>query len=208
MPDTVRELLIDNLEITPEHVWELENPLGLNDLFELTDLDRPDLKDPPLVPRVPVELRRGKDPFEAIRDGDMLLHHPYDAFSSVPTLSRRQRANPIARHQTDLYRVGQLAYCRRSGGQHRGKRVAVLVGAARFDGENNISGRVLEQAGIHVVYSQANLRRMPRWRWSCAARRQVYGAMRIWAPATTTPLPGAHLRTMLLTCRPESFAAT
>ncbi len=209
MPETVRELLLDNLEIAPEHVWEMENPLGLSDLFELTDLDRPDLKDPPLVPRVPAELRRGKDPFEAIRDGDMLLHHPYDAFSSVSDFieTAARDAQVLAIKQT-LYRVGKNSPIVKAllEANARGKQVAVLVELkARFDEENNIEwARTLEQAGIHVVYSQVNLKTHAKV--ALVVRREATGLVR-YAHLGTGNYNASTARTYedyaLLTCRPE-----
>ena len=165
MPDAVRELLIDNLEIAPEHVWEMENPLGLNDLFELMDLDRPDLKDPPLIPRVPVELRRGKDPFEAIRDGDMLLHHPYDAFSSVADFIQTAARDP------QVLAIKHDPLPRRSGTNSqvvqalmeavaRGKQVRCWWNSRPASTRRTTSrwARQLEQAGIHVVYGRSGLK--------------------------------------------------
>ncbi|MGH2485121.1 MAG: RNA degradosome polyphosphate kinase, partial [Ktedonobacterales bacterium] len=83
MPLAVRDLLLDNLEIEPRAVLEQNGPLTLGDLVELMDIDRPDLKDPPQVARAPTEIRRAPDLFTAIRRGDLLLHHPYDTFSTV-----------------------------------------------------------------------------------------------------------------------------
>jgi polyphosphate kinase len=209
MPEAVRELLVDNLEIAPGHVWEMENPLGLNDLFELTDLDRPDLKDPPLVPRIPAELRRGKDPFEAIREGDMLLHHPYDAFSSVADFIETAARDPqvLAIKQT-LYRVGSKSPIVQAlmEANTRGKQVAVLVELkARFDEENNIEwARTLEQAGIHVVYSQVNLKTHAKV--ALVVRREATGLQR-YAHLGTGNYNASTARTYedyaLLTCRPE-----
>jgi polyphosphate kinase len=209
MPEAVRELLLDNLEIAPGHVWEMENPLGLSDLFELTDLDRPDLKDPPLVPRVPAELRRGKDPFEAIREGDMLLHHPYDAFSSVADFIETAARDPqvLAIKQT-LYRVGSKSPIVQAlmEANARGKQVAVLVELkARFDEENNIEwARTLEQAGIHVVYSQVNLKTHAKV--ALVVRREATGLQR-YAHLGTGNYNASTARTYedyaLLTCRPE-----
>jgi polyphosphate kinase len=164
-PKKIRELLRDYLELEAADVWEIEGPLGLGDLAELTDLDRPDLKTPPIVTHVPPELARGQDPFAALRRGDLLLHHPYDAFSTVAEFIEAAARDPhvLAIKQT-LYRVGE--------GQNspivqalleaveRGKQVAVLVELkARFDEENNIEwARMLERAGVHVVYSQIDLK--------------------------------------------------
>jgi polyphosphate kinase len=163
MPHAVRELLCENLEMDPDDIWELESPLGLGDLEQLTSLDRPDLKAPPLVASVPAELRRGQDPFSAIRHSDLLLHHPYDAFSSVADFIAAAARDPqvLAIKQT-LYRVGQNSPIVNSllEANENGKQVAVLVELkARFDEENNIEwARTLERAGIHVVYGQPDLK--------------------------------------------------
>jgi len=163
MPNHVRELLRENLELAPENVWECESPLGLSDLAELLDLDRPDLKDAPIVARVPAELRRGQDPFAAIRKSDLLLHHPYDAFSSVAEFIEAAARDPqvVAIKQT-LYRVGSNSPIVHALLEAivRGKQVAVLVELkARFDEESNIEwARTLERAGVHVVYGLADLK--------------------------------------------------
>lgn len=162
-PKKVRELLRANLEMSPDDVWEVEGPLGLSDVAELTDLDRPDLKNPPLMPRVLPELRRGQDPFAAIRRNDLLLHHPYDAFSTVTDFIQAAAHDPqvLAIKQT-LYRVGQNSQIVQAllEASSLGKQVAVLVELkARFDEENNIEwARTLERAGVHVVYGQVDLK--------------------------------------------------
>ncbi|MGE5335481.1 MAG: polyphosphate kinase 1 [Nitrososphaerota archaeon] len=162
-PKKVRELLRANLEISPDQVWEIEGPLGLSDVIELTDLDRPDLKNPPLIPRVQPDLRRGQDLFAAIRRGDLLLHHPYDAFSTVTDFIEAAAHDPqvLAIKQT-LYRVGQNSPIVQAllEANSLGKQVAVLVELkARFDEENNIEwARTLEHAGVHVVYGQVDMK--------------------------------------------------
>jgi polyphosphate kinase len=163
MPRNVRALLRENLEIDAADVLELPGPLGLSDLNELTDLDRPDLKDPPLAARTPIELRRGQDPFAAIQRGDLLLHHPYDTFSTVTDFIEAAARDPqvLAIKQT-LYRVGHNSPIVKAllEAQGHGKQVAVLVELkARFDEENNIEwARTLESAGVHVVYGQVDLK--------------------------------------------------
>lgn len=163
MPATVRELLVSNLEMDPEDVFELASPLGISDLIELMDLERPDLKDRPIVARAPAELGRSFDIFAAIQKGDMLLHHPYDSFSTVTEFIEAAARDPdvLAIKQT-LYRVGSKSPIVRSlqEASERGKQVAVMVELkARFDEENNIEwARMLERAGVHVVYGQVELK--------------------------------------------------
>ncbi|HEX9038451.1 MAG TPA: polyphosphate kinase 1 [Ktedonobacterales bacterium] len=163
MPPTVRELLVDNLEMEPEDVFELASPLGMSDLIELLDLDRPDLKDRPIVTRSAIEFGRATDIFAAIQHGDILLHHPYDSFSAVADFIDVAARDPqvLAIKQT-LYRVGSNSPIVRAlqEASERGKQVAVMVELkARFDEENNIEwARALERAGVHVVYGQVEFK--------------------------------------------------
>ncbi len=163
MPERVRKLIRENLDLAPSLIWQLDGPLGLSDLSELTEIDRPDLKDPPLVARVPPEIVHAPDPFSAIRHRDLLLHHPYDAFSSVADFIEAAARDPhvLAIKQT-LYRVGRNSpvVAALLEAADSGKQVAVLVELkARFDEENNIEwARTLERAGVHVVYGQPNLK--------------------------------------------------
>jgi polyphosphate kinase len=126
-------------------------------------LERPDLKDKPLAPRVAPELTAGRDPFVAIAQGDLLLHHPYDSFSSVAEFIQAAARDPqvVAIKQT-LYRVGKdspVVKALLEAIEH-GKQVAVLVELkARFDEENNIEwARTLEEAGVHVTYGLIGLK--------------------------------------------------
>lgn len=161
-PERLRTLLTTNLDIGIEDVDTVRGPQGLGDLLVLRDLDRPDLKDPPISPQVPLPLRGG-DLFAAVRQQDILLHHPYDSFSPVVEFIQAAATDPdvLAIKQT-LYRVGTnspivqaLMYAR-----DRGKQVTVLVELkARFDEENNISwARALEKEGVHVVYGVVGLK--------------------------------------------------
>ena len=208
-PKKVRDLLRANLEITPNEVWEVEGPLGLSDVAELTDLDRPDLKNPPLIPHVPPELRRGQDPFVAIRRGDLLLHHPYDAFSTVTDFIEAAAHDPqvLAIKQT-LYRVGQNSQIVQAllEANNLGKQVAVLVELkARFDEENNIEwARMLEQAGVHVVYGQVDLKTHAKV--ALVVRREANG-LRRYVHLGTGNYNAATARVYedfaLLTCRKD-----
>jgi polyphosphate kinase len=164
MPQRLRTLLMQYLEIGPEDVYSEENPLGLSALQELLRLDRPDLKDPPFAPHVPAALRTpGEDIWATLRRQDVQLHHPYDSFAPVVDLIRAAARDPhvLAIKQT-LYRVGHHAPIVDAllDAAMQGKQVAVLVELkARFDEENNIEwARALERAGAHVAYGMPGLK--------------------------------------------------
>jgi polyphosphate kinase len=163
MPTTVRDLLVNNLEMDPADVFQSPSPLGMGDLMELLDLDRPELKDRPIVARAPMDLGRSFDVFAAIQKGDILLHHPYDSFSTVIEFIEAAARDPdvLAIKQT-LYRVGSNSPIVQAlqEASEQGKQVAVMVELkARFDEENNIEwARRLERAGVHVVYGQVELK--------------------------------------------------
>ncbi|MCS6950593.1 MAG: polyphosphate kinase 1 [Armatimonadota bacterium] len=167
MPTLVRNLLMQNMELYPTDVYTLGHPLGLSDLMQLYEsVPRPDLKFTPYRPAVPVELRNlsgDRSIFDAIREHNILLHHPYDSFDPVVEFLRAAARDPqvLAIKQT-LYRVGKQAPVVQAlleAAEH-GKQVAVLVELkARFDEESNIGwARALEQAGVHVVYGLVGLK--------------------------------------------------
>ena len=163
MPAQVRELLLDNLELSKDDVIVVDGPLGLGDLMELHRLERPDLKDTPLAPRIAPELSAGRDPFAAIMLGDLLLHHPYDSFSSVAEFIQAAARDPqVVTIKQTLYRVGKDSPVVKSllEAIEHGKQVAVLVELkARFDEENNIEwARALEEEGVHVTYGLVGLK--------------------------------------------------
>src|SRR5713101_915166 len=163
MPPRIRSLLFDKLEITPDDLTVIDGPLGMGDVMELREVDRPDLKDPPFTPRTPREFYKGNDLFAAIRQRDLLVHHPYDTFDSVVEFIRAAAHDPdvLAIKQT-LYRVGTNSTVVNTllEAVENGKQVAVLVELkARFDEENNIEwARALERAGVHVVYGLVGLK--------------------------------------------------
>jgi polyphosphate kinase len=162
MPPRIRSLLLDNLEITPDDLTVIDGPLGMGDVMELREVDRPDLKDPPFTPRTPRVFYK-YDLFAAIRQRDLLVHHPYDTFDSVVEFIRAAAHDPdvLAIKQT-LYRVGTNSPVVNTllEAVENGKQVAVLVELkARFDEENNIEwARALERAGVHVVYGLVELK--------------------------------------------------
>lgn len=157
MPLRIRHLLLENLQITSHDLTIIDGPLGMGDVIELHSLERPELKDPPLTPRVPTFLRKGGDLFQAIQQHDLLLHHPYDSFNSVVEFIRAAANDPhVLTIKQTLYRVGANSPIVNTllEAVENGKQVAVLVELkARFDEENNIGwARELERAGVHVVY--------------------------------------------------------
>ena len=162
MSDEARELLERELELAPHDVYVVDGPLGLDGLWALHDLDRPDLKDEPWHPVTPPALAGGEDDrvdvFAALREQDILVHHPYDSFTTtVEAFIRQAAADPkvLAIKQT-LYRTSGDSPIVKSliRAAERGKQVSVLVELkARFDEQANIAwARALEEAGVHVVY--------------------------------------------------------
>ena len=139
--------------------------LDLGDLMSIAMLDIPDLRDPPLVPMVPEELR---DPdrsiFDVIRERDVLVHHPFDSFSASIErfLDAASTDDNVLAIKMTLYRTsGDTAIVRAlTQAAQRGKQVAVLVELqARFDEANNITwARTLENFGVHVAYGMASLK--------------------------------------------------
>ena len=163
MPDYLRDWLARNLKLDENSVFESPHPIGLADLSELTHLDRADLLYPPITPRVPQEIRSARSITQAIRNGDLLLYHPYDSFSPVVDFVRAAANDPevLAIKQT-LYRVGSNSPMVETLSEARDEQtqVAVLVELkARFDEEPNITwARKLEARGVHVAYGIVGLK--------------------------------------------------
>jgi polyphosphate kinase len=164
----VLELLIRELDISDEDVYHLPSPLDLTGLFEIASLKRPDLHYPPhqvITNRFlkPVE-DKDVSIFAALRQRDILLHHPYESFStSVQAFVEQAAADPkvLAIKQT-LYRTSGDSPIVDAliAAAEAGKQVLALVEIkARFDEQNNIAwARKLEQAGVHVVYGIVGLK--------------------------------------------------
>ncbi len=166
MPAHIRSILIDNLEMDHNDIYTLDGPLGLGSLISLYSVDRYDLKEAPFVPLIPAPLRgktQNGDIFGAIRNQDILLHHPYDSFTPVVDFLRAAAHDPdvLAIKQT-LYRVGRNSPVVEAllEASENGKQVAVLVELkARFDEESNIGwAKRLEAEGVHVVYGLLGLK--------------------------------------------------
>jgi polyphosphate kinase len=167
MPAHIRDLLIDNLEINSSDLFIQRKPLGLADLWQVyNSVERYDLKFPPYKPHIPKvfkSLQTKDNLFEAIRQENILLHHPYDSFDPVIDFLNAAARDPnvLAIKQT-LYRVGRNSPVVDAllEARERDKQVAVLLELkARFDEESNIGwARTLEEAGVHVVYGLVGLK--------------------------------------------------
>jgi polyphosphate kinase len=162
----IREILMENLEIDRNEIYIFDGPMGYSDLWSLHSIDRYDIKDQPFKPFVPKILRNDEDAgniFSAIREKDILLHHPYDSFTPVIQFLKTAANDPdvLAIKQT-LYRVGSKPPVVDAllEAAENGKQVAVLLELkARFDEESNITwARTLEREGVHVVYGLLGLK--------------------------------------------------
>jgi polyphosphate kinase len=171
IPDEVLELLLRELGLDAEDVYVSDGLIDLSALWSLHALERPELKDEVWIPQTPPRLAqaaRDKRPgeiFEVLREGDVLVHHPYDSFqTSVQAFLSQAAADPaVLAIKHTLYRT--------SGGENPvvhtliraaedGKQVVALIELrARFDEEANIEwARALEEAGVHVVYGIVGLK--------------------------------------------------
>ena len=169
MDPTTLDLLIRELDITEQEVYRLPEPLNLGGLFEIAGIKRPDLHYPPHVPTTAAalttaEANEPRSIFASIRRGDVLLHHPYESFStSVQSFLEQAAADPnvLAIKQT-LYRTSGDSPIVQAliNAAEAGKQVLALVEIkARFDEQANISwARKLEKAGVHVVYGLVGLK--------------------------------------------------
>ena len=167
MDPHVLDLLVRELDVTTDDVVAVPGLLALSSLHELTAVDRPALKDEPFVPTTHPRLVDGElpaDVFAALREGDVLVHHPYDSFStSVQRFLEQAAADPL------VLAIKQTLY-RTSGDSpvvdalidaaEAGKQVVVVIEiTARFDEQANIRwARKLERAGCHVVYGLLGLK--------------------------------------------------
>ena len=169
MDDVTLELLLKELDITSQEVYRLPGPLDLRGLFDLSRIDRPDLRYPPHLPTTALAFQPGDnnertDIFAAIRKGDVLVHHPYESFAtSVQAFLEQAARDPhvLAIKQT-LYRTSGDSPVVQAliDAAEAGKQVLALVEVkARFDEANNIVwARKLEKAGVHVVYGLVGLK--------------------------------------------------
>jgi polyphosphate kinase len=167
-PPEILSLLVRELDLVDDDVYETVGLLDLGGLWHLAGLPRPDLKDEPFRSVTQARLSGADDEvvdvFDRIRQGDVLLHHPYDSFrTSVTAFIRQAAVDPsvLAIKQT-LYRTSADSPIVRAliEAATEGKQVVALVELkARFDEKANVTwARALEQAGVHVVYGLLGLK--------------------------------------------------
>ena len=167
MTENMLELLLRELDVNPGDVVEVPGLLDLSSLWQIYGVDRPALKDPPFVPATPPAFGERETPksiFATLRDGDVLVHHPYDSFSTTVQRFIEQAAadpNVLAIKQT-LYRTSGDSPIANAliDAAEAGKQVVALVEIkARFDEQANIKwAKALEDVGVHVVYGLIGLK--------------------------------------------------
>ncbi len=209
-PESIREALLKTLRLTEDDLYLVDGPLNPTRLMMLYEGDHsPELRDPPFVAPVAAPLRGHPDIFAAIRERDILLHHPYENFSSiVDFLDRSASDRDVLAIKQTLYRtggdpriIGALENAVRNGKQV----TAVVELRARFDEAKNIEwARQLEESGVHVVYGLVGYKIHAK---ACLVvrlegqqiRRYVHLSTGNYNPST------ARLYTDLglLTCRPD-----
>ena len=162
MPEEMVTYLTESLGLASEDVYAINGPLSLQDFTSLYDLNRPDLKYEPFEPALPEWLGE-RSIFEVVKDGDILLHHPFDSYSTVTDFINQAVDDPdVVAIKICLYRTGPEspippALIRAA---ENGKQVTALIEIkARFDEEHNIEwARKLDEAGVHVVYGILGLK--------------------------------------------------
>jgi polyphosphate kinase len=162
MPKEMVDYLTESLDLLAEDVYVNEGPLAVQDFMSLYDLNRPDLKEKGFEPATP-EWRKKRSIFDVIKEGDLLMHHPFDAYDSVTNFINEAVDDPdVVAIKICLYRTGPEspippALIRAS---EKGKQVTALIELkARFDEEHNIEwARKLDEAGVHVVYGILGLK--------------------------------------------------
>lgn len=163
MPQEMIEYLTTSLNLEPQDVYVFDGPLNVQDLMALYDVNRPDLKDASFTPSTPEWFDSYPTIFDAIRERDRLLHHPYDSYECVTGFINQAVEDPnVVAIKICLYRTGPEspippALIRAA---EEGKQVTALIELkARFDEEHNIEwARKLDEAGVHVVYGVSGLK--------------------------------------------------
>jgi polyphosphate kinase len=163
MPSSMVRYLTESLKIESADVYVMGGILGVGDLMQLYSLDKPELRDRPIRMTVPAPLSKKRRIFDAIKNQDVLLHHPYTSYTTVTEFIEAAAKDPrVLAIKICLYRTGKNSPIPEAliEASERGKQVTAVVEIkARFDEENNIewAGRLVE-AGVHVVYGLVKLK--------------------------------------------------
>ena len=163
MPDEMIEYLTSSLDLDADDVYKFDGPLNIQDLMDLYDLDRPDLKDAPFTAQLPPWFEENECIFDAIKQRDRMLHHPYDSYQCVTEFINQAVEDPdVVAIKICLYRTGPdspippalIRAC------EKGKQVTALIELkARFDEAHNIEwAQKLDKSGVHVVYGIVGLK--------------------------------------------------
>jgi polyphosphate kinase len=209
-PGFIQEALLKTLRLTEDDLYLIDGPLNPTRLMTLYEGDHsPELREPPFIAPVTSVLRERADLFAAIRERDILLHHPYENFNSIVSFLEQAASDP------DVLAIKQTLY--RTGGDRRiigalesavrnGKQVTAVVELrARFDEANNIQwARDLEEAGVHVVYGLVGYKIHAKS--TMVVRREGYDIRRYLHLATGNYNPTTarqYTDLGLLTCRPD-----
>ncbi|MGI5964638.1 MAG: polyphosphate kinase 1 [Candidatus Methanomethylophilaceae archaeon] len=163
MPDEMTELFGRSLGLTNEQIHRTDAPLMLNSLWEIYDLNIPNLKESEFKPYCPPELEEGNSLFPAIAKKDWILYHPYESFGVIVRFLQEAAHDPAVQSiKICLYRIGKdpsIIQALKTA-RERGKNVSVLMEIrAKFDETNNIQlARSMEELGIHVVFGPVELK--------------------------------------------------
>jgi len=209
---TVMNFLKDSLEIVDEDVYLMDFPIDFSILKAIVDLDLPDLKFKPWQPIIPKAFFENNNIFNLIRQGDILLHHPYDSFSGTVEkfISAAAEDPNVLTIKMTLYRTGDDSPFIRSliRAAEKGKQVVCLVELkARFDEQRNIVwAQKLEDAGVHVVYGILGLKTIPRQRLLSVRKTMAKSlAMLISVPETITHRHQLFTQTLASYLQPEDL---
>jgi polyphosphate kinase len=210
LPADVLETLVEHLELSPTDLYPGAGFTAFSDLFQLYGVEMPRLKEHPPAPLPVPAFDAAPDVWSAIRQGDILVHHPYQSFDVVTRFVEEAALDPkVLAIKMTLYRVSPTSPIAQAltKAAERGKEVAVLVELkARFDEEANIRwARALEAVGAHVVYG------LPNFKTHCKAclvvRQEAEGIRRYCHLATgnyNAKTAGLYADFGLFTCR-DSF---
>lgn len=163
MPESARQFLMENMDLTENSIYESPTYLGLSAFMSLMKVEAPEIKDQPFLPAFEKRLIKQPNIFKAIREGDIILHHPYDSFNHVIDFVSQAAEDPkvLAIKQT-LYRTSGNSpiVSALKKAVENGKSVTALIELkARFDEENNISwAKDLEETGVNVIYGLMGLK--------------------------------------------------